>query len=152
MAIEIERKFLVKDSGYMAVADSAVNIRQAYLSTDPRATVCLRIAGDRAFITVKSLNHGAARGEWEYEIPSTDAMEMMERCAVSPVIVKTRYRCGRWEIDRFGGSFNGLTVAEIELTDENEKIDLPAWIGREVTGDARYYNSSLSLTGQIPQE
>ncbi len=151
MAVEIERKFLVKDSSYLTEADSAIEIRQTYLSTDPRATVRLRITNDCAFLTVKSLNHGAARGEWEYEIPTADALEMMARCAVSPVIVKTRYRCGRWEIDQYGGSLTGLTVAEIELDAVDEHVELPSWIGREVTGDSRYYNSQLSQTGVIPQ-
>lgn len=150
MAKEIERKFLVCDDSYREAASGAVEMSQAYLSTAIDATVRVRIAGDRGFLTVKGRNDGTVRDEWEYEVPADDARQMIDRCAQSPVISKTRYRAGRWEIDEFHGCLEGLTVAEIELSDPDEHVDLPPFIGKEVTGDPRYYNSSLAKTGEIP--
>ncbi len=151
MAKEIERKYLVDGSSYRETATSAVRIRQAYLSTNPDATVRVRIAGDSAWLTVKGRNAGNVRDEWEYPIPVADAEAMLARCAQSPVIDKTRYRDGRWEIDEFHGSLEGLVVAEIELTSADEEYALPGYIGCEVSGDARYYNSSLAKSGRIPE-
>lgn len=151
MAKEIERKFLVTSTDYRNMAQSRHVIRQAYLSTSPDCTVRLRTLDNSAFITVKSRNHGASRHEWEYRIPIDDALEMMHCCVISPVIEKTRFRVGRWEVDEFYGRLQGLTVAEIELDDENEPIEFPPFIGREVTGDTRYYNSSLALAGEVPE-
>ncbi len=147
MGFEIERKFLVVDDSYLDEATSESHILQTYLSTLPSSTVRVRTVDSKGFLTVKGLNNGAVRHEWEYEIPESEAREMMERCAVSPIIEKTRYRCGRWEIDCFHGSLEGLTVAEIELSNENEPFVMPSFIGMEVTGDSRYYNSSLSTLG-----
>ncbi len=149
MGKEIERKFLVRDGWRQALTGPATEMAQAYLSVDPRATVRLRIAGPRAFLTVKGLNDGPSRDEWEYEIPVADAAEMMERCGQCR-LSKTRYRAGRWEIDAFHGPLEGLVVAEIELTGPDEAVELPAWIEREVTGDPRYYNSSLAACQTIP--
>lgn len=151
MAFEIERKFLVKNDAYKILADSRKVIRQAYLSTLPEATVRVRTVDSRGFLTVKSKNHGAVRHEWEYEIPFNDALEMLEISAVSPVIEKTRYALGRWEVDEFHGSLSGLVIAEIELDDEKEQFLIPDFIGKEVTGNPDYYNSTLSLTGRIPR-
>lgn len=150
MAKEIERKFLVCDDSYRAEATGSVEMSQAYLSTAIDTTVRVRIAGERGFLTVKGKNDGTVRDEWEYEIPATDARQMIERCTLSPVIRKTRYRAGRWEIDEFHGCLEGLTVAEIELSDPDEPVELPKFIGQEVTGDPRYYNSTLAKTGKIP--
>ncbi len=144
MGREIERKYLVKDDSYRALATEAHHIRQAYLSTVPDATVRLRILDSQAFITVKGRNHGAERSEWEYEIPVADAEEMLAQCSQTPILDKTRYRAGRWEIDEFHGPLEGLVVAEIELEDADETFALPEFIGEEVTGDPRYYNSTLA--------
>lgn len=150
MAKEIERKFLVVDNSYLTLATESTDIRQAYLNVDPEATVRLRIAGEKAFITVKSRNNGASRSEWEYAIPVSDAAGMMAECATSGMIEKTRFivPAGNglcWEIDRFGGRLAGLVLAEIELPETDTPLPpLPCFIGREVTGDPAYYNSSLA--------
>lgn len=146
MALEIERKFLVTGTGYRDVATEATLMEQAYLSRTPEATVRLRIAGDRAWLTVKGRNDGAVRHEWEYPVPVADARGMIERCADGPALVKTRWRVGRWEVDEFHGALQGLVVAEIELEHADEPFDKPGFIGREVTGNPRYYNSILAVT------
>lgn len=145
MGKEIERKFLVKDNSYIDIFDCCYIISQGYLSEDPKRTVRVRTKGNQGFLTVKSENHGAERGEWEYEIPIVDACELL--CLCKNVIEKERYICGRWEIDVFAGELKGLVVAEIELVAEDEQIELPSFIGKEVTGDRRYYNSVLSAEG-----
>lgn len=150
MAKEIERKFLVKDTSYRRLAQRHTEIRQAYLSDNPDATVRLRIRGDKAYLTVKSRNNGIERGEWEYEIPVSDAVEMMGQCRCTDAIEKTRWEVGRWEVDEFHGTLEGLAIAEIELDNSEEAIVIPEFIGREVTGDPRYYNSVLASTGAIP--
>lgn len=150
MAKEIERKFLVTDTSYRDIADSSVVIKQAYISTSPDSTVRLRIAGAKAFLTVKSRNHGATRHEWEYEVPVEDVEQMIRTCAASPVIEKVRYRVGRWEVDEFHGHLEGLTIAEIELESEDEPFEKPEFVGLEVTGDHRYYNSVLSQAMSAP--
>lgn len=150
MAKEIERKFLVKDISFISEELPHHRIFQAYLSDRPDATVRLRVSDSKAWLTVKSKNHGSERDEWEYEIPESDAREMLVRCGCHGVIDKTRYRDGRWEIDVFHGCHDGLVIAEIELKNENEQVTLPYYIGREVTGDPRYYNSCLATTDTIP--
>ena len=152
MAKEIERKFLVEDLSYRSMADSCHNIVQTYLAANPDATVRLRIVDGRGFITVKGRNSGSERDEWEYEIPEADAREMMERCSHTPVIDKTRYRVGRWEVDEYHGTLSGLIVAEIELSGADESVSLLPFVGKEVTGDCRYYNSALALSGRIPED
>ncbi len=149
MALEIERKFLVTDESYRALATHATPMAQGYLSTDPDATVRVRIAGDRARLTVKSRNRGAVRGEWEYDIPAEDARAMLEGCCGRRVIEKTRYYVPAgnglvWEVDEFGGRHAGLVLAEIELPAEDTPFEMAPFIGEEVTGDVRYYNSTLS--------
>ena len=147
MAKEIERKYLVTDTSYREDAVEKRHIVQAYLNRDPKATVRIRITDDGAYLTIKGKNNGAVRDEWEYAIPVCDARDMIERCATGRVIAKTRYIVpfdGRiWEVDEFGGELEGLTVAEIELPDADALFSLPKFIGNEVTGDPRYYNSSL---------
>ncbi|MDB5108278.1 MAG: adenylate cyclase [Candidatus Binatus sp.] len=146
MAKEIERKFLVKPRNWSEMAPG-VFIRQGYLSIDKNATVRIRTADDKGYITVKGINTGFNRDEYEYEIPLGDANEMLERLCRKPLIEKIRYRiqfAGRtFEVDEFTGVNRGLTIAEVELKDENEKVELPDWIDREVTGDPRYYNVNL---------
>lgn len=122
---------------------------QGYLSVDPEATVRVRIAGDKAYLTVKGRNSGASRSEWEYQIPVSEASEMLITCSRSRLIEKVRYIVPAenglmWEIDEFRGALDGLVVAEIEIPSEDTDIVLPAFIGREVTGDPKYYNSSLA--------
>lgn len=151
MAKEIERKFLVTDQSVVESLSGGVEICQAYLSTDPDSTVRIRIYGEKAFLTVKSRNRGSVRGEWEYEIAPADAVEMMDQCNVSDRIEKIRYKSGRWEIDVFKGALSGLILAEIELTDENEPISLPDFVGKEVTNDPRFYNSNLASINILPQ-
>ncbi|MDE6497338.1 MAG: CYTH domain-containing protein [Muribaculaceae bacterium] len=149
MGKEIERKFLVCDHSFVAMASDSVEIRQGYLSVKAEATVRVRIFGCKAFITVKGRNEGMVRDEWEYEIPVADAREMLECCCGSNVLEKVRYIvpcCGRvWEVDVFGGRLEGLVIAEVELPSADVHVELPAFAGREVTGDNRYYNSMLSL-------
>lgn len=148
MAQEIERKYLVCTDLYKTMAIDSRHIVQAYLSTSPDATVRLRIIDSKAYITVKSRTNGFRRGEWEYEIPVEDAREMIEQCNLSDVIEKTRYYVDfdghTWEVDEFGGRLAGLVMAEIELQSSEEHFTLPPFIGSEVTGDSRYYNSVLT--------
>lgn len=147
MATEIERKYLVKDDSYRDMATEIMDIAQCYLSGNVDATVRVRRAGDRAFLTVKSRNHGAVRGEWEYEIPLADAAELSQ-LAGGWTIEKNRYivpwHGHTWEIDEFHGRHAGLVIAEVELSSADEQVDLPPFLGPEVTGDPGYYNSTLA--------
>lgn len=148
MAKEIERKFLVGDESYKALATENIEIRQGYLSTDPEATVRVRVAGDKAFLTVKGRNRGAVRNEWEYPVPASDAITMLTCCG-GRTVEKTRWivpaeKGLKWEVDEFHGRHEGLVVAEIELPAEDTPFVRPAFVGREVTGEPQYYNSALS--------
>lgn len=153
MAKEIERKYLVCSPDYKQLASSHIDIEQFYLSTDPKATVRIRIAGDMAYLTVKGRNDGCTRDEWEYAIPVDDAREMARLASAMPMR-KTRWivdaECHKWEVDEFHGHLEGLTVAEVELTCADIHPTLPGFIGREVTGDPRYYNSMLASGAEIP--
>jgi adenylate cyclase len=146
MGIEIERKFLLASEGWKGLGQPTL-MRQGYLVADPVRTVRVRIEGERAVITIKSKSTGASRGEWEYGIPVPDAAELLDRLCEQPLVEKVRHRIDyaghTWEVDEFQGENAGLVVAEIELGSEDEAFDKPDWIGREVTGDPRYYNSSL---------
>lgn len=143
---EIERKFLVRGDSWRALG-TPVFYCQGYLSSNPARTVRVRIVGDKAFLTVKGANKGAVRTEYEYEIPVEDARVMLETLCERPLIEKTRTKiacAGRiWEVDAFAGENEGLVVAEVELEDENAPVVKPEWVGEEVTGDARYFNSNL---------
>jgi len=147
MAKEIERKFLVKDESWRIIARKETLYRQGYLSSAKECTVRVRIAGDRAFLTVKGLTYGATRSEYEYDIPINDGNEMLDALAEKPIIEKKRsvIRLDNvvWEVDEFLGENKGLIVAEIELKDENQKFRKPDWIGEEVTDDPKYYNANL---------
>jgi adenylate cyclase len=146
MGTEIERKFLVVGDAWRALA-KPVHYRQGYLSTAKDRTVRVRRNGDRGALTVKGASAGATRQEYEYEIPPDDADEMIDRLCEQPVIEKNRYRIpiGEvvWEVDEFLGANRGLVVAEVELTSEDQDFDKPDWIGKEVTGDPKYFNSNL---------
>ena len=149
MAQEIERKFLIHDA---SIVDSLAGERltQGYLSHDKNATVRVRIAGTTGWLTIKGKTVGATRSEFEYPVPEEDARQMLDELCNAGVIDKTRYRLPQgelcWEIDVFHGDNDGLIVAEIELPSEDSPFDKPDWLGEEVTGDARYYNSALSST------
>ena len=149
MAKEIERKFLVSGE-FRQDSPESYNIMQGYICSDPGRTVRVRVRGDKGFLTIKgqSSEDGLSRFEWEKEIPVSEALELMNLC-VSGVIDKTRYLVPygghTYEVDVFHGSNEGLVLAEIELSDELEAFEKPFWLGEEVTGDMRYYNSMLSL-------
>ena len=147
--IEIERKFLVKTNEFKNLAVSSVAIKQAYLSKDPLRTVRIRIKNKQAFLTIKGISSasGMSRFEWEKELTLEEG-EMLFQLALPTVIVKTRYIVPQgalsFEVDVFEGDHQGLILAEIELPSESTSIVLPPWIGKEVTGNQRYYNSYLS--------
>lgn len=149
MGVEIERKFLVKGN-FKTLTTKEVRIRQGYLSSVPERTVRIRLKGESAFITIKGIptSGGVSRYEWEKEIPLNEGIELLKLCEPG-VIDKTRYflpekRGLIFEVDEFYGLNKGLVLAEIELPSEDYDFDRPPWLGEEVTGDARYYNSSLS--------
>lgn len=149
MATEIEHKYLVTSDQYKREAHTATLYRQGYLTTHKECVVRVRIAGDKAFITIKGQNRGATRPEYEFPIDVAMAQSMLDTLCQSPIIEKTRYLCPyqghTWEIDAFHGINQGLVIAEIELRDEDEPYDLPPYIGKCVTGIERYYNSNLAL-------
>lgn len=149
MEQEIERKFKVKNYDYRKNASPTI-YKQGYLCIDADRTVRVRIAGEKGYITIKGKSSGCSRSEYEYPIPREEALELLENLCHKPLIEKVRYRYTEqdgktWEIDEFSGDNEGLIVAEIELNDENESFVLPEWVGEEVTGDLRYYNSRLTL-------
>ena len=145
MATEIERKFLVQWTQWRN--GTGTKIKQGYLNRDKARTVRVRVRADQVFLTVKGLTQGASRAEFEYEIPLTDAEELL-KLSDGPIIEKTRYvvvhEGSKWEVDEFEGDNSGLVVAEIELQSQDEQFSRPPWLGREVTDDNRYYNSSLA--------
>lgn len=152
MALEIERKFLVSDPTVLDTAVCKTHIRQGYLSLLPEATVRVRIKGEKAFLTVKGLNTGAIRHEWEYEIPVTDAEEMLQ-LSQGTIVDKVRHIVTddnglTWEIDVFASPRPGLILAEVELASADANITLPDWIGEEVTSDPQYFNSSIAALAQ----
>ncbi|MCE5331425.1 MAG: CYTH domain-containing protein [Bacteroidales bacterium] len=148
MNIEIERKFLVTGE-YKQLANKSYRIAQGYLSSAPGRTVRIRIKGEKGFITIKgnSNKSGLSRFEWEKEIDLSDARQLLLLCE-NGIIDKTRYEIvfsnKTFEVDEFHGDNEGLTIAELELTSENELFKKPEWLGEEITGNKRYYNSYLS--------
>ena len=146
MAKEIERKFLVKGDAWRALAEG-VAYRQGYLNSQKERTVRIRTVGEKAFLTVKGPTRGVTRTEFEYEIPYDDCLAMLDELAEKPIVEKKRYRIPAgpyvWEVDEFFGVNAGLVLAELELPSEDAAFDKPEWIGEEVSGDARYFNSSL---------
>jgi adenylate cyclase len=147
MAIETERKFLVKGE-FINLAEKKINIIQRYLIIDSNKTVRIRISGDDAFITIKGrpADGSIARNEWEFSIPVGDASKMMKLCLPGK-IEKTRYIIPsgkhKFEVDVFHDKNEGLIIAEIELSDESEDFEKPEWLGEEVTGKPEYYNANL---------
>lgn len=146
MSVEIEHKYLVKNDNFKSLASSHEDIRQGYLCREPERTVRVRTRGKCGYLTVKGKNNGASRQEFEYEIPFSDAEEMLSMC-VAPVLEKTRWIvpfAGHvWEIDEFHGARLGLVTAEIELSSESEDYDIPEFVGKNITGNSAYYNSNL---------
>jgi adenylate cyclase len=148
MAQEIERKFLVKNEAFKKEAFKETKIVQGFLSTVPERTVRIRIKGDKGFITVKGIGNesGTSRYEWEREISVEDATDLL-KISEPGVIDKTRFNVKfgghTFEVDEFYGENNGLTVAEVELDSEDEDFVKPSWLGEEVTGQVKYYNSML---------
>ncbi|GFE68281.1 CYTH domain-containing protein [Chroococcus sp. FPU101] len=148
MATEIERKFLVKNDAWKKQATGKL-YRQGYIATkDSITTVRIRIAGEQAFMTIKGKTEGIGRAEFEYEIPLEDAQTMLDTLCDRPLVEKVRYKLQIddlvWEIDEFLGENEGLIMAEVELKDENQTVNLPDWVGDEVSHDARYYNVNLA--------
>lgn len=147
--IEIERKFLLKPGVDWKPETEGTTIKQGYLSIDPERVIRVRIAGSHAFLTIKGKVSGISRTEMEYEIPIPDAEVLLKLC-LNSVVEKTRYKIDAgdlvWEVDVFEGDNKGLIMAEIELQNENQEFEKPAWIGEEVSFDKRYFNSYLSQT------
>jgi adenylate cyclase len=147
MATEIERKFLVSSDEYKKLA-LPIFYKQGYLSASPSCIVRVRIAGAKAYLTIKGKTKGLTRDEFEYEIPVQEATEMLSKMALTNIIEKNRYiieyNGNTWEVDEFLGDNTGLVIAEIELQSEDAAFSKPAWVGKEVSDDGRYFNSSLS--------
>lgn len=147
MAQEIERKFLVQGDAWRKGAERVL-IRQGYLSADGARTVRVRIKGERAFVTIKGPPVALVRAEYEYEIPIADADEMLHHLCMKPLIEKWRYFVPfagvMWEVDEFLNENAGLVVAELELHDAAQQVQLPAWVAQEVTSDPRYTNANLA--------
>ena len=145
MALEIERKFLVKENDWRNVQGTMY--RQGYLNSDENRNVRVRVINDRGYLTVKGISQGATRVEYEYEIPQAEAEAMLDDLCEKPLIIKKRYKTEYkgfvWEVDEFLGENQGLIIAELELESENQVFIKPEWIGKEVTGDPKYFNSNL---------
>lgn len=147
MGKEIERKFLVQSWAFKALA-KGTRYRQGYLTSVKERTVRVRTVGDEGFLTVKGMNIGAVRTEFEYEIPLKDAEIMLDELCEKPLIEKNRFKIPQgkhvWEVDEFFGENEGLVVAEIELESEDQPFAKPEWVGAEVTGDPKYFNANLT--------
>lgn len=147
MALEVERKFLLKNEDWRSAIYNSLELRQGYLISDERRSVRVRIAGDSAQLNIKSATLGVSRREYEYPIPLADAREMLATLCRKPLLEKVRhfvhYGNHVWEIDEFRGENAGLVVAEVELTDPEEEFARPPWLGEDVSHDRRYYNSCL---------
>ena len=146
MSVEIERKFLVADDRFRTLAQG-VRYRQGYLNSAKERVVRVRTIDDQGVLTIKGITTGATRVEYEYAIPLADARAMLDDLCEQPLVEKNRYKIAHqgftWEVDEFFGANQGLVVAEIELAREDQPFAKPVWIGQEVTGDPRYFNSNL---------
>lgn len=147
MATEIEHKFLIRDDRWRRDVYRSQRLRQGYLVSDRVRSVRIRLAGDAAWLNIKSGTLGVCRREYDYAIPAADAQKLLDRLCRQPLLEKTRHwlRYGghTWEIDVFEGDNTGLVLAEIELTEPSENFARPPWLGEEVSHDPRYYNPSL---------
>lgn len=148
MGIEIEKKYLVT-SNQFKMHSNPVYYMQGYLHEDSEKSIRIRVYKNKGFLAIKSSNVGLVRAEYEYEIPFEDAREMLTKYCTKPLIEKNRYILSyegfKWEVDEFYGDNEGLVLAEIELESIDTIFPKPSWIGEEVTGDPRYYNTSLSV-------
>ncbi|MBQ7403959.1 MAG: CYTH domain-containing protein [Lentisphaeria bacterium] len=150
MPLEIEHKYLVKDSSWKNSAMSPVRMCQKYVALNPalKGVIRIRIAGEKAYLTLKTPQKDCVRGEYEYEIPLEDANDLMNEFCPGGSVDKLRYRVEYrghiWEVDEFLGCYQGLVLAEIELKSPEESFELPAWAGEDVTGDFHYSNSYLA--------
>jgi adenylate cyclase len=145
MALEIERKFLVKEVAWRN--EEGTKYRQGYLNSTKERTVRVRIIDDKGYLTVKGISRGAVRVEYEYEIPGAEAKAMLNDLCEKPLIEKMRYKIEFkglvWEVDEFFGENQGLIVAEVELESEDQTFTKPEWVGEEVTSDPKYFNANL---------
>jgi len=145
MALEIERKFLVTKNNWRN--GQGTMYRQGYLNSDENRNVRVRVIDDRGYLTVKGISQGATRVEYEYEIPKPDADAMLDNLCEQPLIIKKRFKIVFkgfvWEVDEFLDENQGLIIAELELESETQTFIKPEWIGEEVTGDPKYFNSNL---------
>jgi CYTH domain-containing protein len=145
MALEIERKFLVKEGAWRN--EKGTKYRQGYLNSTKERTVRVRIIDDKGYLTVKGISRGAVRVEYEYEIPGAEAKAMLNDLCEKPLIEKTRCKIEHkglvWEVDEFFGENQGLIVAEVELESEEQTVTKPEWVGEEVTSDPKYFNANL---------
>jgi CYTH domain-containing protein len=161
MATEIERKFLVQGDEWRSLGVGVI-YRQGYVANINGRTVRVRVVGEQGYLTIKGPTIGKSRAEFEYKIPVEDAQELLETLCDRPLIEKTRYKINIgdliWEVDEFWGENQGLILAEVELETEDQNINIPDWIGKEVTSDPRYYNVNLvknpvvSPSGLSPQQ
>ncbi len=158
MAVEIERKFLVRDDRWRGRVVESLPLRQGYLANTRTSSIRLRIASGRAWLSVKAMQPGPARLEFEYEIPESDAVVMLGALAEGPLVEKVRHRVdvdgNVFEVDEFQGRNRGLVLAEIELNSVEQSFPHPEWLGEEVTDAPRYYNFRLAIEpfGRWPQE
>ena len=148
--IEIERKFLVISNDFKNESYKQTRIKQGFLNTNPERTVRVRVKGDKGYLTIKGLSstNGLSRYEWEKEISKHDANQLLKLCEKG-IIDKTRYEINigkhTFEVDEFYGDNQGLVIAEVELQNESEAFEKPNWLGKEITGIKKYYNSQLSI-------
>ncbi|MBT8374143.1 MAG: CYTH domain-containing protein [Deltaproteobacteria bacterium] len=152
MGIEIERKFLLLNDTWRSLA-KGTKYRQGYLNSTKERTVRVRTIDDSGYLTIKGPSKGATRVEYEYDIPEKDATAMLDDLCERPIIEKNRYKIDFagliWEVDEFFGENRGLVVAEVELESEGQRFEKPDWIGDEVTGDPKYFNSNLVINPYI---
>jgi len=147
MGVEIERKYLVRSDAWREKVQRASRMRQGYLTEAGPASVRVRVAGDKGYLNIKSMTVGVERHEYEYEIDLGEANEILDNLCIGPRIEKTRYYVEDgghlFEVDVFEGENAGLVVAELELTEVDQPVNIPDWLGDEVSDDPRYYNVSL---------
>ena len=145
MGTETERKYVINTDQFPK--EHPVCIKQGFISTNKSRVVRVRIADEKASLTIKSGGNALTRREFEYSIPLKEAIELLDEVCLQPVIDKTRYTTNHkgltWEVDVFHGQNEGLIVAEVELENENQEFEVPSWVKKEVTGDERYYNVNL---------
>ncbi len=148
MALEIERKFLVRSDAWRGEVVTRELLRQGYLNSGAQCSIRARIAGEHAWLNLKARKSGMTRLEFEYPIPVADANQILDELAQGPILEKYRHKVPAgelvWEIDEFLGANAGLIVAEIEVPSEDTEFERPAWLGEEVTEDERYYNFNLA--------